>query len=58
MLVEAMKTWSLRGAPGLLISLTSFKVTPVVSPSPLVDATTPSYRWEVFVRSVTVVPCS
>ena len=43
MLVEAMKMESLRGAPGTDISLTSFNVTPVVSPSPLVEPTTPSY---------------
>jgi hypothetical protein len=42
MLVEAMKSESLRGAPGLVISFTSFNVTPVVSPSPPVEPTTPS----------------
>lgn len=41
-LVEAMKRESLRGPPGLVISFTSFNVTPVVSPSPLVEPTTPS----------------
>lgn len=40
--VEAIKIWSLRGAPGFEISLTSLRVTPVVSPSPLVERTTPS----------------
>jgi hypothetical protein len=56
MLVEAMKSWSLSGAPGLEISLTSFNVIPVVSPSPLVEEMTPSYREAVLVRSVIVVP--
>lgn len=42
MLVEAMKSESLIGAPGLEISFTSLSVTPVVSPSPLVEAMTPS----------------
>jgi hypothetical protein len=42
MFVEAMKSWSFKGVPALLISFTSFNVTPVVSPSPLVEATTPS----------------
>lgn len=55
-LVEAMNNWSLRGAPGFVSSLASLRVTPGVSPSPLVEPTTPSYRCEVFVKSVTVVP--
>ena len=42
-LVEAMKMESLRGAPGTVISLTSFNDTPVVSPSPVVELTAPSY---------------
>ena len=55
-LVEAMNKESLRGAPGAEISLTSFKVTPVVSPSPPVELTTPSYFWPILVEIVTVVP--
>lgn len=43
MLVEAMKMESLRGAPGAVISLTSFNDTPVASPSLPVELTTPSY---------------
>jgi hypothetical protein len=43
MLVEAMNR-SLGGPPGFVISLTSLKATPGVSPWPLVDAITPSYR--------------
>lgn len=41
-LVEAMNSVSLRGAPRFVISLTSFSVTPVVLPSPLVEKITPS----------------
>jgi hypothetical protein len=55
-LVEAMKMESLRGAPGRENSLASFNVTPVVSPSPPVEPTTPSYFWPVLVEIVTVVP--
>ena len=55
-LVEATKMESLRGAPGAEISLTSFNVTPVVSPSPPVEPTTPSYFCPVLVDIVTVVP--
>ena len=53
--VEAMNKESLGGAPGTEISLTSFNVTPVVSPSPLVELTTPSYFWSILVEIVTVV---
>lgn len=42
-LVEGMKMESLRGAPGMEISLTSFNVTPIVSPSALVELMAPSY---------------
>lgn len=41
-LVAAMKTESFSGAPGLEISLASLRVTPVVSPSPVVEPITPS----------------
>ena len=57
MLVDAMNRVSLSGAPGLEISRTSRRVTPVVLPSPEVEDMTPSYRWEVFVDRVIVVPC-
>ena len=55
-LVEAMNTESFRGAPETEISLTSFNVTPVISPSPLVELMAPSYFWPVLVEIVTVVP--
>ena len=42
MLAEAMKRESLRGVPGFKISLTSFRVTPAVSPSGLVVEMAPS----------------
>jgi hypothetical protein len=58
MLVEATNCRSLRGAPGAPRSLASLRVTPVVSPSAPVDATTPSQRWPVLVMSVMVVPVS
>ncbi len=58
MLVAAMKNVSRRGAPGLETSLTSLRVTPVVSPSAFVDKTTPSRRELVLVEIVTVVPCT
>ena len=40
--VAATKRASLMGAPGTEMSLTSRRVTPLVSPSAAVDATTPS----------------
>ena len=42
MFAEGTKIESLRGVPGFEISLASFRVTPVVSPSGLVDEMTPS----------------
>ena len=57
MFVAAMKNVSLRAAPGLDTSLTSLRVTPWVSPSALVESTTPSKRTLVLVEIVTVVPC-
>jgi len=56
MLVEATNRVGLIGAPTVVISLTSLRVTPLVSPSARVEATTPSYRMDVLVRSVIVVP--
>jgi hypothetical protein len=41
-LVDAMKTESFSGAPGMDISLASLRVTPVVSPSAVVEATSAS----------------
>lgn len=41
-LTEATKKESLRGVPGLEISLTSLRVRPAVSPSGLVNEMTPS----------------
>ena len=55
-LVGATKKVSFKGAPGLVISLTSLRVTPVVSPSEEVEAIVPSNLWPVLVVSVIVVP--
>jgi len=55
--VDAMKSESFSGAPGFPTSLTSARETPLVSPSPAVEAMTPSYRCPVFVTRVMVVPC-
>jgi hypothetical protein len=41
-LVDAMKTESFSGAPGTDTSLASLRVTPAASPSPVVEAITPS----------------
>lgn len=56
MLVDAMNREFLGGAFGMFRSLTSLRVTPLVSPWPAVEEMTPSNRWLVAVTKVTVVP--